>query len=115
LRREPDNDKACRYKGIAVYQRLLTLRESETSKQQLLNEEARKYLLKSVRGQDERGATHIVLAKLYELDGDAVNAVEHARRACTLEPDEVDHWFCLGMLWQKAGNLEEAEKIYCRA
>ena len=75
---------------------------SDVEKQRSLRDSARSQFLQAIRFGYERPVTHTVLAQLYEVDGDVVNAEKHRDRYCELSATEAE------CLVRQAGKLVTA-------
>jgi len=110
--------KVWRYKGLAVVARLMALDQLPTydpRQRARLNEEARMYLLKSARSDDETASTHSLLATLYRATGDLVNARKHCNRALEIDPDDSDSLLLAADLAIDANELPKALEVLVKA
>ena len=107
---DPGRAEAHRYMGLAVTKRMMNTSASEARRQ--LAEQARSYFLRSIRLGDERAATHALLADLYEVSGDSINAKKHRRRLCELDPDAIECLLQRGQEFVEAGDFSAAHDAF---
>ncbi len=85
---QPHEGEAFKYRAL-----IYTLRGQNSvipKERQLFGEKARENFLKSIRLGHELPESHAVLARLYEVDEDPVNAAKHRQRWLELSPDDAD-------------------------
>ncbi|HEY2880926.1 MAG TPA: tetratricopeptide repeat protein, partial [Pirellulales bacterium] len=58
---------------------------------------------------------HSALAVVLQKLGQHEEAIEHARRACELEPNDPFSFTALSVTFQRAGKIPEAEEAMARA
>lgn len=66
------------------------------------NEEALQALLKIVEAHDDFTLGHLALARVYTKLGRHLEAVEHSKKACELEPEESFNFTAMSVTCQKA-------------
>ncbi len=76
--------------------------EAEKLKDQKRNAEAIEILTGILTDEPDHVLTHLTLARLYTTDGRHLEAIEHAEKACALEPNEWYNFTVLSVTYQRA-------------
>ena len=73
-------------------------------------------LTRELLNQDEKNIeAWSLLTSIYQQGGKREKALEPAKRATELDPDNIQHWNTLGYLYLSLSRWEEGEKCYARA
>jgi tetratricopeptide (TPR) repeat protein len=110
----PHDGKAYHYKGYALTMRAQNLTEPNGEKGRFLRDAARGEFLKAIRFGYEQADAHLVLAKLYEADGDVVNAEKHRERYCELGDGDTDCLVRRAAKLVKAGDVTGAREAFAK-
>jgi tetratricopeptide (TPR) repeat protein len=110
-----DAGRAYYLKGFALANRMRNLPTSEVAQRRQFSEDAKSYLLKSIRLGNESAAIHIKLSGLYyKEDADPVNAEKHNRRACELDPENVMYLILWAEVLMACGDFAAARNAFAK-
>jgi tetratricopeptide (TPR) repeat protein len=101
-----------------VVKRMQDLPTSEADQRQQLNEEARSHLRTAMRLGDEGAPIPALLADLYVMAGDPVNAEKYRRRHCELEPAAdacITRALRQAQQLMQSGDVAAAQEAFARA
>jgi tetratricopeptide (TPR) repeat protein len=77
-------------------------------------EEARPYLLESLKLNPNNSHAHLQMAIVLEKTGDLVGALQELQRTMSLDPTKAEAHYRAGRIQQRLGNKDQADKEFAQ-